>query len=90
MVNLLFAFTAIGVIAAPILIMLFAPGFLDGDGRYELSRNMLRLTFPYLFFISLTALAGAILNAYRSFAVPAFTPVLLNVVLIGFAGWVSP
>ena len=70
--------------------MIFAPGFLDGDGRYELSRNMLRLTFPYLFFISLTALAGAILNAYRNFAVPAFTPVLLNLVLISFAGWVAP
>ncbi|MFL2538441.1 MAG: murein biosynthesis integral membrane protein MurJ [Candidatus Rariloculaceae bacterium] len=87
---LLFGFTALGVIASPVLIMIFAPGFLDGDGRYELSRNMLRLTFPYLFFISLTALAGAILNAYRNFAVPAFTPVLLNLVLISFAGWVAP
>jgi len=86
----LFAVTAIGVIAAPILIMIFAPGFLDDDGRYELARDMLRLTFPYLFFISLTALAGAILNAHRSFAVPAFTPVLLNLVLIAFAGWVAP
>ena len=86
----LFAITVVGVIAAPILIMIFAPGFLDDDGRYELARDMLRLTFPYLFFISLTALAGAILNAHRSFAVPAFTPVLLNLVLIGFAGWVAP
>jgi len=86
----LFGITALGVIAAPVLIMVFAPGFLGDDGRYELARDMLRLTFPYLFFISLTALAGAILNAYRSFAVPAFTPVLLNVVLIGFAGWVAP
>jgi putative peptidoglycan lipid II flippase len=51
---------------------------------------MLRLTFPYLFFISLTALAGGILNTYRKFALPAFTPVLLNVVLIVFAGWVAP
>ena len=87
---ILFAITATGVIAAPLLIMVFAPGFLDDDGRYELARDMLRLTFPYLFFISLTALAGAILNAYRSFAVPAFTPVLLNLVLIGFAGWIAP
>ncbi|MED5534150.1 MAG: murein biosynthesis integral membrane protein MurJ [Pseudomonadota bacterium] len=86
----LFAITVAGVVAAPILIMIFAPGFLDDDGRYELARDMLRLTFPYLFFISLTALAGAILNAYRSFAVPAFTPVLLNIVLIGFAGWIAP
>jgi putative peptidoglycan lipid II flippase len=86
----LFGITAIGVLAAPVLIFVFAPGFVDDDGRYELAGDMLRLTFPYLFFISLTALAGGILNAYRSFAVPAFTPVLLNVVLIVFAGWVSP
>jgi putative peptidoglycan lipid II flippase len=86
----LFAITAVGVVAAPVLILMFAPGFVDGDGRYELATDMLRLTFPYLFFISLTALAGGILNTYRRFAVPAFTPVLLNVVLIGFAGWVAP
>ncbi len=86
----LFGITAVGVIAAPILIAIFAPGFIGDDGRYTLARDMLRLTFPYLFFISLTALAGAILNTYRRFAVPAFTPVLLNLVLIAFAGWVSP
>ena len=86
----LFGITAAGVIAAPILIMVFAPGFIGDDGRYDLARDMLRLTFPYLFFISLTALAGAILNTYRRFAVPAFTPVLLNLVLIAFAGWVAP
>ena len=86
----LFGITAVGVIAAPILITVFAPGFIGDDGRYEMARDMLRLTFPYLFFISLTALAGAILNTYRSFAVPAFTPVLLNLVLIAFAGWVAP
>ena len=86
----LFGITAIGVAAAPLLILVFAPGFVDDDGRYALARDMLRLTFPYLFFISLTALAGAILNTFRSFAVPAFTPVLLNLVLIAFAGWVAP
>jgi len=87
---LLFVITILGVVAAPVLIVIFAPGFLDDDGRYELAGGMLRLTFPYLFFISLTGLAGAVLNTYRRFAVPAFTPVLLNVVLIGFAGWVAP
>lgn len=86
----LFGITAAGVIAAPVLITVFAPGFIGDDGRYEMARDMLRLTFPYLFFISLTALAGAILNTYRRFAVPAFTPVLLNLVLIAFAGWVAP
>ncbi len=86
----LFGITAVGVTAAPVLIMIFAPGFLGGDGRYEVATDMLRFTFPYLFFISLTALAGGILNTYRRFAVPAFTPVLLNLVLIGFAAWVAP
>lgn len=86
----LFVITALGVLAAPVLIAVFATGFVDGDGRYELAVGMLRFTFPYLLFISLTALAGAVLNTYRQFAVPAFTPVLLNVVLIVFALWVSP
>ena len=86
----LFTITALGVVAAPLLIMVFAPGFLGDNGRHALASDMLRLTFPYLFFISLTALSGAILNSYRRFAVPAFTPVLLNLVLIAFAGWVAP
>lgn len=51
---------------------------------------MLRLTFPYLLFISLTAFAGGILNAHNRFAVPAFTPVLLNLCLIGSALWLAP
>ena len=89
---MLFLFTAVGVLAAPVLIVIFAPGFLgetDG-GRFDLAVSMLRLTFPYLLFISLTALAGAVLNTYRHFGVPAFAPVLLNVVLIGFAAGLAP
>jgi putative peptidoglycan lipid II flippase len=86
----LFLITLVGVVAAPLLIYVFAPGFESGDGRRVIAVQMLRFTFPYLFFISLTALAGAILNTYRQFAVPAFTPVLLNVVLILFAGWIAP
>jgi len=86
----LFVVTLAGVIAAPLLILVFAPGFHGGDGRYPLAVDMLRLTFPYVLFVSLTALAGSILNAYRRFAVAAFTPVILNVVMILFAGWVDP
>ncbi len=86
----LFLISAIGVIAAPILIMVFGPGFLDEPYKYNLASEMLRLTFPYLFFIALTALAGGILNSYGRFAVPAFTPVLLNISLIGAAVWASP
>ena len=77
------AITAVGVAGAPVLIMLFAPGFHDDQGKLELATDMLRITFPYLFLISLTALCGAILNSYGRFAVPAFTPVLLNVCMIG-------
>ena len=86
----LFGITLLGVIAAPLVILVFAPGFLDDAGRFPLTVRMLRLTFPYIFFVSLTALAGSILNAHRRFAVPAFTPVLLNVVMIACAGWVEP
>ncbi|MDX1594770.1 MAG: murein biosynthesis integral membrane protein MurJ, partial [Gammaproteobacteria bacterium] len=86
----LFVLTAVAVVAAPLLIMLFAPGFIDDDGRFDLAAGMLRITFPYLLFISLTACAGGILNAYGRFAVPAFTPVLLNLALLGAAWWLAP
>ena len=86
----LFVVTLIGVVAAPVLVFLFAPGFRDDGGRFDLTVDMLRLTFPYLFFISLVALASGVLNSYGRFAVPAFTPVLLNVVMIVFASVVAP
>lgn len=84
------ATTAVGILAAPLLIGLFAPGFLEQHDRFDLATRMLRLTFPYLLFISLTALAGGILNSMGRFAIPAFTPVLLNLSLIGAALWLSP
>ncbi len=82
--------TALGVVAAPLLIMLFAPGFLWQGQQYELAVQMLRITFPYLFFISSVAFAGGILNTYGKFAIPAFTPVFLNLCLIGAAIWLAP
>jgi putative peptidoglycan lipid II flippase len=86
----LFVITLIGVVAAPLLVLIVAPGFIGDDGRFDLSTAMLRFTFPYLFFVSLTAFAGGILNTYGRFAAPAFTPVLLNVSLIASALWLSP
>jgi len=81
----------LGVIAGPLLIAIFAPGWYFGEtGDAALAGEMLRLTFPYLFFISLTAFAGAILNTHNRFGVPAFTPVLLNLSLIGAAYWLAP
>ena len=87
---ILFGVTLIGVIAAPLLVAIVAPGFIGEDGRFELATMMLRFTFPYLFFVSLTAFAGGILNTYGRFGVPAFTPVILNVVLISAAIWLAP
>jgi putative peptidoglycan lipid II flippase len=86
----LLAVTVVGVVCAPILVFVFAPGFVHHAERYELSMTMLRFTFPYLLFISLTALSGAILNSYDRFGVPAFTPVLLNLCLIGAAILLAP
>ncbi|MBL1321421.1 MAG: murein biosynthesis integral membrane protein MurJ [Methylophaga sp.] len=88
--TILFIITVIGVLAAPVLIMLFAPGFIGDDYKITLAGNLLKITFPYLFFISLTALAGAILNSFGKFAAPAFTPVFLNLSLIACAIWLSP
>ncbi len=86
----LFLITLAGVIIAPLLVIAVAPGFVGDGGDLELATMMLRFTFPYLLFVSLTAFAGGILNTYGRFAVPAFTPVILNVVLIAGAVWLSP
>lgn len=84
----LLAVTAIGVLAAPGLVAIMAPGF--DAAKSALTTDMLRLTFPYLFFISLVALSAGILNSYGRFGVAAFTPVLLNLCLIGSALWLAP
>ena len=75
--------SVIGVLIAPILIYLIAPGFINSDtGQYDLSVSLLKITFPYMLFICLTAIAGSILNTYDNFAYPAVTPVILNLTLI--------
>ena len=86
----LLAVTTLAVVAAPVVTAIFAPGFVGIDEKYQLASDMIRLTFPYLFLISMTGFAGAVLNSYSRFAVPAFTPVLLNLCLIGGAILVSP
>ncbi len=82
--------TMIGVVAAPLLIMLLAPGFMWQGTQYELSVKLLQITFPYLFFIALVAFSGGILNAHGQFAVPALTPALLNICMIIAAIWLAP
>ncbi len=72
----------VGVLFSEVLVALFAPGFWGVSEQFELATDMVRITFPYLGFIALTAFAGAVLNTHQRFAVPAFTPVLLNLTLI--------
>ncbi len=83
----LLVITALGMLMAPAVLAIFAPGwFIEGRDEFHLSADMLRITFPYILLISLTAFAGGILNTYERFLVPALTPVLLNLSLIA-AAW---
>ena len=86
----LFAITAIGIAAAPLLVWVSAPGFSADAGKFELTVTLTRITFPYIFFMSLVALAGGLLNSWSRFALPAFTPVLLNISFIAMALFAAP
>jgi len=86
---ILLLLTTLVVLVTPLFVMLIALGYIGDPAQVDLTAQMLRITFPYIFFISLTALAGGVLNTYGRFALPAFTPVLLNLSLIGAAIWLS-
>jgi putative peptidoglycan lipid II flippase len=81
---------AVSEIIAPLIVMVFAPGFVHDPLRFHYATHMIRITFPYLILIALTAFAGAALNTFNRFAMPAFTPVILNVVLILVAWFWAP
>ncbi|MES1982333.1 MAG: murein biosynthesis integral membrane protein MurJ [Pseudomonadota bacterium] len=87
---ILFIVTLIGIIAAPVLVYISAPGFIKDAARFDLTVQLLRITSPYIFFISLVAVAAGILNTYNKFWVPAFAPVLLNICFIAGALWLAP
>lgn len=82
--------TALGMLAAPAVVAVFAPGYLNDPVRFDAASEMLRITFPYLFFISMTALAGGVLNSFHRFAIPALTPILHNLAVIAAAFWLAP
>ena len=82
--------SVIGILAAPWIIYISAPGFSAMPDKFDLTVAMLRITFPYLLFISLVSLAGGILNTWSRFAVPAFTPTLLNLSFIVCALLLAP
>ncbi|WP_407733124.1 murein biosynthesis integral membrane protein MurJ [Pseudomonas citronellolis] len=82
--------TALGILAAPWVIWITAPGFADTPEKFDLTTALLRVTFPYILLISLASLAGAILNTWNRFSVPAFVPTLLNVSMIAFSLFLTP
>ncbi|RMN56601.1 Protein MurJ -like protein [Pseudomonas amygdali pv. hibisci] len=82
--------TLLGVIFAPWVIWATAPGFVDTPEKFALTSDLLRVTFPYILLISLSSMAGAILNTWNRFSVPAFVPTLLNVSMIFFALFLTP
>lgn len=82
--------TTLGVLAAPWIVWATAPGFVDDAEKFQLTTDLLRVTFPYILLISLSSLAGAILNTWNRFSVPAFVPTLLNVAMIFFALFLTP
>ncbi len=91
LLGILSLLTVVGVLASPVLVMIFAPGFLHRNpAQFDLAARLLSMTFPYLLFVSLVAFAAGILNTFGRFAAASFVPVWLNVVLIGAAVVVSP
>ncbi|VEA04156.1 virulence factor MviN [Salmonella enterica subsp. salamae] len=82
--------TVAGMLAAPWVIMVTAPGFADTADKFALTTQLLRITFPYILLISLASLVGAILNTWNRFSIPAFAPTFLNISMIGFALFAAP
>jgi putative peptidoglycan lipid II flippase len=82
--------TIVGMLAAPLIVGLTSPGFVADQAKFDLTVDLLRITFPYILFISLVSMAGGVLNAHSQFQVPAFTPVWLNLSFIIGAVFVAP
>ena len=80
--GVLFVLTVLAMVMAPWVALIFAPGFSRDAAKLALTADLIVWTFPYLLLISLSGFCGAILNSYGRFAVPAYTPVLLNHSLI--------
>ncbi len=87
---ILFVVTLVGVVAAPFLVYATASGFRADPDKFNLTVQMTRIVFPYIFFISLVALSAGILNTFSNFKTPAFTPVLLNLCAIAAALFLAP
>jgi putative peptidoglycan lipid II flippase len=87
--GVLLVVTALCVLFAPQVATVFTPGAVDQPHKFTLTVELLRLTFPFLLFVSLTALSGGALNSFHRFGLPALTPVILNLCMIAGAWWLS-
>ncbi len=87
--SVVFVVSGLGMLAAPAIAALFAPGSIDEPEKFALISQMLRITFPYLLFISMMALVASVLNSFGRFALPAVTPVLHNLVMIVAMLWLA-
>jgi len=90
LLSVLFIFTILSLLFAPIFILIFAPGFYFDMPKQELAVSLLRIMFPYLALISLVAFAAGIQNSHNKFSIPAATPLIFNLSLIGAAWFVAP
>jgi len=88
--GVLLVVTGLGIFFAPQVAMVFAPGAMADPYKFDLTVDLLRMTFPFLWFVSLTALVAGALNSFDRFALPAFAPVLLNLCMIAGALWLAP
>jgi Uncharacterized membrane protein, putative virulence factor len=88
--GVLLVVVALGLIFAPQVAGTFAPGALDQPHKFDLTTHLVRLTFPFILFVSLTALAGGALNSFHRFALPALAPVILNICMVAGALWLAP
>ncbi len=80
----------VGVLAAPALVWLIAGGLAANPEGFDLATELTRWMFPYIFFMSLVAMSAGVLNTWKHFAIPAFTPVLLNISFITFILFLTP
>jgi putative peptidoglycan lipid II flippase len=88
--GVLLVVVGLGMVFTPQVALLFSPGAIDEPQKFELTVQLLRLTFPFLLFVSLTALAGGALNSFNRFGMPALAPVILNLSMIACALWLAP
>jgi hypothetical protein len=79
------AITLLGILFSPLIVRLFASGFADTPGKVELAATLNRIMFPYIFLISMSALAMGILNSFHRFEAPAMSPIVLNLTMIAFS-----